>query len=97
MRLDAGARQTQEELLAVVVRGAKHRAVAGAGGLDEAGGGLSGEHDGSGARAHGGRRVDVAVDVLAREGDEDRAILDLARIDDDIARKGAAILNQLRP
>ena len=76
-----------EEGLAVVVLGAKDRAAVGFRGLNEAFFGLGGKDDGAGAGFDGASREGIAVNLLAREGNEGVARRDAARIDSDLARK----------
>ena len=53
---------------------------------DKRGIGFLREHDGRGAGLEGGKRIRVAVALLACEGDEQRPGSNLARIDDRRAR-----------
>ena len=81
-------REAQEELLAVVVLGAQHGAPALARGVEHVRGHVGTRDDGTRTGRDRPGEIGIAVHLLAFEGDEDRAGLDGARVDDDLASYG---------
>ena len=81
-------REAQEELLAVVVLGAQHGTPARTRGVEHVRGHVGARDDGTRTGRHRPGEIGVAVHLLASEGDEDRAGLDGARVDDDLASYG---------
>lgn len=80
--------EAQEELLAVVVLGAQHGAPALARGVEHDQRARRPRDDGTRTVHDRPGEIGIAVHLLAFEGDEDRAGLDGARVDDDLASYG---------
>ena len=90
--------ERQQERLAVVVLGAQDGGAGGGAGRKRVGGHLGRGHHGGGAGLRGGGKVGVAVDLLAGEGDEDRPLRGLARVDHGVAGNvPGALVDELGP